>query len=400
MAKFICVKELPFNFANDVYYQHFVLTLNPAAKKVSGIRVRRDIAKLVGGYKLNLIKTFANLKNKVSLCVDIWNDHWERFHYMSITCQWIDDSWKIQKRLIAFQAFDVEPNETNISNQINIVLNEYGLVQKIFSVSFDNASVNTTSLLSLNQTCHPLLGGKFFYVRCICHMINLFAQDAITVLNDEVSPIRNVVHFLARHEDVSKKWVRFCKQNDMKAKRFPQDVPDRWNSTYTILNESYEYKEELCVFFSSIDYSVPLVPSQWDACTNLCQILRVFNDTIVNLSKVYHPTSFLVLDHCILVATTFHRFTDCPILGDCIANMKHKWLKYFKEIPMIFLVAKLLDPRVRMNGLEELLTCYYQNLFSNNMDLDESVYINIYKCMCINNKYKCMRVFEKLDVDN
>ncbi|KAL6569505.1 hypothetical protein OROMI_014019 [Orobanche minor] len=43
--------------------------------------------------------------------------------------------------------------------------------------------------------------------------------------------------------------------------------------------------------------------------------------------------------------------------------MRDKWLKYFAHIPPVFLVAKLLDPQVREEGLLKLLTLYYNALF-------------------------------------
>ncbi|KAL6524536.1 hypothetical protein OROHE_016207 [Orobanche hederae] len=45
--------------------------------------------------------------------------------------------------------------------------------------------------------------------------------------------------------------------------------------------------------------------------------------------------------------------------------MRDKWLIYFAYIPPIFLVAKLLDPQVREEGLLKLLSLYYSALFPN-----------------------------------
>ncbi|KAL6534289.1 hypothetical protein OROHE_013214 [Orobanche hederae] len=43
--------------------------------------------------------------------------------------------------------------------------------------------------------------------------------------------------------------------------------------------------------------------------------------------------------------------------------MRDKWIKYLAYIPPVFLVAKLLDPQVREEGLLKLLTLYYTALF-------------------------------------
>ncbi|KAL8503486.1 hypothetical protein ACS0TY_022294 [Phlomoides rotata] len=91
--------------------------------------------------------------------------------------------------------------------------------------------------------------------------------------------------------------------------------------------------------------------------------MEVFKEAIVELSDVYSPDSWMVVHHYVKIAILLNSFTSCAYLGDCIANMKEKWLKYFLHIPDVFLIAKVLDPRVRVDGLEELLTMYYDALF-------------------------------------
>lgn len=129
-----------------------------------------------------------------------------------------------------------------------------------------------------------------------------------------------------------------------------------------MLHDSFAYKELLCSFFAQNQCGGVLFPNQWSVCSNLCEILKIFKEATEELSGVYYPTSCLVIDHCVKIAITFNSFCRSQVLGSCIAKMREKWLKYFTNIPNVFLVAKLLDPRVR-DGLEELLTLYYDNLF-------------------------------------
>ena len=44
---------------------------------------------------------------------------------------------------------------------------------------------------------------------------------------------------------------KFCRENAKKPKRFPKDVPTRWNFTFHLLSESLAYKDLLCAFFSN-----------------------------------------------------------------------------------------------------------------------------------------------------
>ena len=70
---------------------------------------------------------------RVSICFDIGSDHWQKHSYMGITCHWIDNEWKIQKRIITFRVFDDRHTAENIFRIIQNILQEYSLVKKYFS---------------------------------------------------------------------------------------------------------------------------------------------------------------------------------------------------------------------------------------------------------------------------
>ncbi|KZV13529.1 zinc finger BED domain-containing protein RICESLEEPER 2-like, partial [Dorcoceras hygrometricum] len=149
-------------------------------------------------------------------------------------------------------------------------------------------------------------------------------------------------------------------------KRFARDVPTRWNSTYKLLLSTFEYKELLCGFFGQVvqSSSLYLFSNQWNICTTICEILKVFSDATDQLSGVYYPTCHLVVTHICNGACIFceHLNSNEPPLIECIISMKTKWEKYFLNIPEIFLCAIILDPRLKLDCLGELLTLYYDYL--------------------------------------
>ncbi|KZV56580.1 zinc finger BED domain-containing protein RICESLEEPER 2-like [Dorcoceras hygrometricum] len=115
---------------------------------------------------------------------------------------------------------------------------------------------------------------------------------------------------------------KFCKLNGMRAKRFARDVPTRWNSTFKFLLSTFEYKDLLCGFFGQIVQSsnIYLYSNQWNICTTICEILKVFNDATDQLSDVYYPTCHLVVTHLCNIACIFseHLNSNDPALIECI----------------------------------------------------------------------------------
>ena len=61
---------------------------------------------------------------------------------------------------------------------------------------------------------------SIFHQRCACHVLNLYVQNGIALLQDYIMPIRNVLHYLWKHPQVMKKWVKFCESRNMSPIRF------------------------------------------------------------------------------------------------------------------------------------------------------------------------------------
>ncbi|KZV22906.1 hypothetical protein F511_28529, partial [Dorcoceras hygrometricum] len=200
-----------------------------------------------------LMKEFASLDSKISLCYDIWSDYWQSCSYMGTTCDWIDSAWNIQKRLLAYRCFNDPHIVQNISH-LMIILEEHGLTSKFFSISFDNASANTCSIDELIRLCQSLIGGKFFHIRCTCHIFSLCVQNGLKSLELYIRSIRSAIHYLWTHNQVMKQWGKFCKINGLRPKLFARDVPTHWNSTYKLLLSTFEYKDYYVIFWTN--YSI------------------------------------------------------------------------------------------------------------------------------------------------
>ncbi|KAL2939021.1 putative AC9 transposase, partial [Bienertia sinuspersici] len=74
-----------------------------------------------------------------------------------------------------------------------------------------------------------------------------------------------------------------------------------------------------------------------------------------------------------------------PSVKRLLDNMKVKWCAYFTEFPPIISIAAILDLGVKLEGLTNLLTFYYQQL---DVNFDVPYYVN-----------KCKRILERLCED-
>ena len=75
---------------------------------------------------------------------------------------------------------------------------------KIFAIGFDNSSNNNVAIPHLITLCNSYFGGQFFHQRCACHVLNLYIQNDLTLLQDYITLIKNALHYLWKYPQVMK----------------------------------------------------------------------------------------------------------------------------------------------------------------------------------------------------
>ena len=64
----------------------------------------------------------------------------------------------------------------NIFQVIISVIKDYGIHNRIMSITLDNASTNSKAIEYFINSKIPNTVGKFFNARCACHIINLIVN--------------------------------------------------------------------------------------------------------------------------------------------------------------------------------------------------------------------------------
>jgi hypothetical protein len=80
--------------------------------------------------------------SSVSLTSDIWSGN-AKEDYISVVAHYISADWELQKKVIGFRLTEVSHSSENIAKKIVGVVEEFGLIDKIFAITLDNASANS-----------------------------------------------------------------------------------------------------------------------------------------------------------------------------------------------------------------------------------------------------------------
>ena len=73
----------------------------------------------------------------VAITSDIWSGN-AKEDYLSVVAHFVNSDWLLEKRMLGMRLIDVSHNGDNIAERVHAVLEEYGLTEKVISVTLDN----------------------------------------------------------------------------------------------------------------------------------------------------------------------------------------------------------------------------------------------------------------------
>ena len=81
----------------------------------------------------------------------------------------------------------------NITNLISEELQYWGITDKIFSITLNNATNNDTVETFLKEKLSLPLHGTLFRIHCCAHILNIIVQDGLSNLSSSVEDRKSVV---------------------------------------------------------------------------------------------------------------------------------------------------------------------------------------------------------------
>ena len=101
---------------------------------------------------------------------------------MCITTQFIDNDWKLHKKILNFCAISIHDGD-DIALILGKCSEDWGLASKLYIVTVDNPVSNNTA-------CTTLICGDLLHVRCIIHKLNLVVWDGLKVVGKSVKHVQ------------------------------------------------------------------------------------------------------------------------------------------------------------------------------------------------------------------
>ena len=106
----------------------------------------------------------------------------------------------------------------------------------------------------------------FFYIRCVCHIINLCLQDDLKIISDYIQKLRDIIIFIKSSGPRRQTFRQICSDLRLPAKKLPQDVKTHWNSTHNMLSKAIPYKEVINRFIAVQLPNCFIFDEEWQIC--------------------------------------------------------------------------------------------------------------------------------------
>ncbi|PNX75711.1 HAT family dimerization domain-containing protein, partial [Trifolium pratense] len=312
LATAIMVHEYPFSVVEDDILMWAFEYANPDFRKFSRKTTSSDCVALFENEKKELKKLLESV-SKISLTTDMWKSSHQVVEYMVITGHFIDAGWNLQKRVLSFVKVPAPRRGIDVADAIYKCLKSWGIENKVFSVSVDNASYNDSCL------------------RCCAHILNLLVQDGLSKIKDIIFNVRES--------------VKYINHNDARLKAFCDVVEQR----------AYKEREP--------HYDLAPSPEEWNKVEKVCKLLEVFNRATHVISGSEYPTANLYLSEVWKVKQILDNADeDADLFMREMANpMKIKFDKYWGECNLLMSIASVLDPRCKFHMVRICFPTLYKS---------------------------------------
>ncbi|KAL0414360.1 UNVERIFIED_CONTAM: Zinc finger BED domain-containing protein RICESLEEPER 1 [Sesamum radiatum] len=198
LCHMLVVDELPFKLVEHSGFRHFLSVACPMFAIPSRRTITKDIFNVYVSERARLKSFIKEHAQRVCITTDTWTSI-QRVNYMCLTAHFIDDDWKLHKRILNFCPIIGHKSE-EIGKGVEKCLLDWG-IDRVFSITVDNASSNDGAIAYLKKKFdnwgQNILGGRYVHMRCMAHIVNLVVQDGLKGKDEHeaISRIRGAIRW-------------------------------------------------------------------------------------------------------------------------------------------------------------------------------------------------------------
>ncbi|KAL1161664.1 hypothetical protein V6Z11_A07G151000 [Gossypium hirsutum] len=231
LAQMIVIDELPFKFVESEGFKKFMFVACPRFHIPSRTTMTKDVYKLYLDERVKIKQLLKSSCSRVCLATDTWTSL-QRVNYLCITAHFIDNDWKLNKKILNFCPISSHKGES---------------IGMLFTITVDNASSNDVAIGYLRKKFNFRGGlvqnGKYLHMRCMAHFVNLIVVEGLKEMNKSVECVRGAFRYVRQSPARLQKFKECVVLEKVECKKMLcLDVCTRWNSTYLMLDTAQNFE--------------------------------------------------------------------------------------------------------------------------------------------------------------
>ncbi|XP_026395276.1 zinc finger BED domain-containing protein DAYSLEEPER-like [Papaver somniferum] len=359
IAKMIIMNDYPLHMVEHPTFASFIRTLQPQFNMGNFSTVQGDCVALYLREKQNLVKLLEGLPGKISLTVDMYMSN-QTLGYVFLTGHFIDKNWKLHRRILNVVMVPSPHSGDALSHAIGVCLGDWGLENKLFSITLKksmSSDTNTASLRGYLSIKNPLiLKGQLLIEHCYAHVLSSMATDALNSKQEVISKVRESVKYVKTSMIHDEMFMELKEQLQVpSSKDLILDDKTQWNTTYLMLVAAMELREVFsCLDTADPDYKIEPSTDEWKQIETLCVYLRLFYNAANMLTGTSYPTSNLYFHEVWKVHLELSHASNSedPSISNLTRPLKEKIDKYWNMCFLVLAFTVAMDPRFKMKLVE------------------------------------------------
>lgn len=399
LYKMIIFEKMPFWIMKSKSFQRFSHSIQPGFILPTPKTAVMECKKLYEEEKERLKSMLLERRGRVCLAMEIWTTMDKmNVNYVVLTAQFIDDDWKLQKRILNVSLIP-DPEEEILEHEEEYTIEGYTVdgetvgqmietclldwgIEKVFSVTVDNGSCNDKALAYLVEKIRnwngAVLNGDFMRVKSCVHIVNLMVRDALKALDGSIVRIRNAIEYVkCSAPSLLESFKSFARDNEIPFKNpLYLGVPARWDSIYTMLYRAEKFQKafekleaedkEFChLILKDRDIRMnPPISEDWDNARAFLKLFKFFRDVTLRVTRTPCVTSERYFHEICLIKKKLEEYSrsDNSLLANTAKSMKVKnetlW-DINEKTNLLLYVSIVLDPRYKLQFVLFTLSLLY-----------------------------------------
>lgn len=366
LARMIILHGYPLAMVDHIGFKLFVKNLQPLFDIATNSALELECIEIYEKEKQKVLRIIRGLRGRINVSVDLWSSP-ENARYLCLTAHYIDEEWKLQKKMLNFFMIDAAHTEDIHSEVVIKCLMDWDIERRLFSMTFGDlfTSDDIVSRIKdhISQNRPLLSNGRLFDVRCAAHALRLLVGDAMDSMREVLNKIRESMRFVKSTQAMQGKFNEIAQQVGLdNQKNLLLDCPMRWNSTYVMLETALAYRAAFSLLQEHDSaYTAVLSEEEWEWLNSVTGYLKLFVDITNEITSNKSPTANIYFPE--ICAVHVQLINWCKSSDESIRSMalkmKAKFDIYWNKCSLSLAIAAILDPRFKMKVVEY----YYPQIY-------------------------------------